>query len=124
MSDYSAFYTDAFMQEHREMINGAGCTCGSDGGCAVHGIGPAGVYRKGFEHASDNYNAEKARANDERQRADRAEARYKSAEQDIDRLIKEKSVLEQRIIELRAAYRAAAWEMFESEMKMRQRGIV
>ena len=100
------------------------CTCGSEGGCTAHGIGPAGVYRKGFEHVSDNYNAEKARANAEAKRATLAEARYKSAEQDIERLIKEKSVLEQRIIELRAAYRAAAWEMLEAEMKMRQRGIV
>lgn len=108
------------------MINDTGyiCTCGSEGGCAAHGTGPAGVYRKGFVHASDNYNAEKARANTETDRAERAEARYKSAEQDIDRLIKEKSVLEQRIIELRAAYRAAAWEMLESEMKMRQRGVL
>jgi multidrug resistance efflux pump len=103
--------------------NGHICTCHGDGGCAHHGNGPAGVYRKSFEHASDNYNAEKARANREADRADRAEARYKSAEADIDHLVKEKSVLEQRIIELRAAYRAAAWEMLESEMKMRQRGI-
>ena len=104
-----------------KLKNGQYCTCDTEGGCATHDTGPAGVYRKNFEQASENYNAEKARANAECQRADRAEARYKSAEGDIDRLIKDKSVLEQRIIELRAAYRAAAWEMIESELKMLSR---
>jgi len=102
-----------------KLENGATCTCDSEGGCAYHGMGPAGVYRKGFEHASANYNAEKARADQAEHETKRAIARYQSAEEDLDRFIRENSALKDEIGELRAALRAMASLVTEAEAKMR-----
>jgi len=101
--------------------NGAVCTCDTEGGCAYHGLGPAGVYRKGFEHASDNYNAEKERGHALHSRADRAEARLKSAESDVARFIRENDKLRTEMIELRAALRAMASLVTEEVLKARAR---
>lgn len=104
-----------------KLDNGAFCTCDTEGGCAYHDMGPAGAYRKSFEHASQNYNAEKSRANELEARAIRAEERFKSAEDDLARFIKENTSLKEQITELRAALRAMAYLVAESEAKARAR---
>lgn len=91
-----------------KLDNGAVCTCDGQGGCAYHGFGDAGTYRKSFEHASANYNAEKQRASDAEAKLQAETERARCYQVEFDTLIGQNRKLWDEICALRASVKVLA----------------